>query len=167
MGAGQRRTAHEIIQLKQKQIELEDQLGFDRLQSEMRTLHNLQTKITKNDQRLQVQEKILSDLRQNDLDVVQKFSLLSSYEDTVLKTGQTISSPLRVGPDGELLDSKGEVAEVVVTPEQSSLDDRAWIKLYQEVKELRRKYQGQRLVFLPGHPTMKKLSAELKLPRSH
>ena len=113
-------TAHEIIQLKQKQIELEDQLGFDRLQSEMRTLHNLQTKITKNDQRLQVQEKILSDLRQNDLDVVQKFSLLSSYEDTVLKTGQTISSPLRVGPDGELLDSKGEVTEVVVTPEQSS-----------------------------------------------
>ena len=52
-------TAQEIIQLKQKQIELEDRLGFDRLQSEMRTLHNLQTKITKNDQRLQVQEKIL------------------------------------------------------------------------------------------------------------
>ena len=40
----------------------------------MTNLNNLQNQITQNNQRLQLQEKILSELRNDGLDVVQKFS---------------------------------------------------------------------------------------------
>ncbi len=156
-------TAQQILGLKQEQVEMEDRLQFDSLESEMRTLRNLQNLITRNKERLQLQEKILTDLQQEGLDVVQKFSLLSSYKDTVLKTGQTVQVPLRVGPDGQPLPDQEAETEVVVTPDQANLDDQAWIKLYQQVKELRRQYQQQRTVFLPGHPSMKKLGAELQV----
>ena len=52
-----KKTAQQIINLKQEQIEVEDQLQYDRLKSEMTNLKNLQNQITQNNQRLQLQEK--------------------------------------------------------------------------------------------------------------
>ncbi len=157
-----KKTAQQIINLKQEQVEVEDQLQYDRLKSEMTNLNNLQNQITQNNQRLQLQEKILSELLNVGLDVVQKFSLLSSYKDSELKTGQTISMPLRTESNGEAFTEPQQRPDVVVTPEHANLDDRAWIKLYQDVKALRQEYQRQSAVFLPGHPSMKKLGEELK-----
>ena len=161
--ADREKVAKDILDLKQEKVELEDRLDFDRLSSEMRTLNNLQRHITLNKDRLQIQEKILADLQQEGLDVVQKFSLLSAYKDSVLRTGQTIQPQNRIGPDGQPVPLEDLGPGVIVTPEQANLDDKAWIKLYQEVKELRRQYGEKGAVFLPGHPSMRKLSGELKV----
>ena len=122
----------------------------------------MQNQITQNNQRLQLQEKILSELRNDGLDVVQKFSLLSSYKDSELKTGQTISMPFRAESNGETLTELNHGPDVVVTPEQANLDDRAWIKLYQDVKSLRQQYQGQSGGLPAWASINEKLGEELK-----
>jgi len=155
-------AAGNIARLKQEKIEHEERLNYNRLGEEMRTLRNLPRVINENHERLELMEGILAQLNKKAMDVLQRFSLLSSYEDSALKMGQMVQMQPLPGTTQLQSGALHSAPLVVVTPENVKKDQKVWIDIYQNANALRKEYDEKRLVFLPGHPFMQQLQNRLE-----
>jgi succinoglycan biosynthesis transport protein ExoP len=154
-------AAGNIARLKQEKIELEERLNYNRLEEEMRTLRNLPRVINENRERLELMEGILGQLRKDEMNVLQRFSLLSSYEDSALKMGQMVQMQPLPGANSQSGTSH-PAPLVVVTPDNVKKDQKVWIDIYQTANALRKEYNEKRRIFLPGHPSMQQLQNRLE-----
>ncbi len=154
-------AAEEINRLQQEKIELEQRLNYSHLKEEKKYLDNLDRLIVQNETSVNSMERILTELKQDGISLVEKFSILSTFEDPSLKIGQSV--PLRIpqvgGPPAPPTPNGPSV--VVVKPENVSQDHKEWMKLVDRRDKLKLDRAEKGKVFLDGHPEMKEMKAEL------
>ncbi len=181
----------ELDELKLKiDLGLKERLDFEK-KEQLATLTIQQQRLLKLPselERLKAQMARMSEIRasfnktSDELDIVGKLSLLSSFdkeksENERLKTGDVVRRPSATGssPLAPPLPNKVDVTVVAPQVEQAS---ETWRKLEREKRVVEEQLREQSKQFLPGHESIRKLSArqkeleyllseELKLAQEH